>query len=156
MKGGDKRSKSMEAHKAAGTFRADRHGSRIESSAKLVDDIPAPTYFQGEHLRKWNEVVGHLRDFGILAIQDADSIETYVSSILVQKMAYASIISDGLEVDGFPNPNLKVYQQMEAIIKPLREQFGFTPRARQGIHVKKVEKKVDPILEILTPKRKAI
>ena len=45
---------------------------------------------------------------------------------------------------------------MEAIIKPLREQFGFTPRARQGIHVKKVEKKVDPILEILTPKRKAI
>ena len=146
----------MEAHKAAGTFRADRHSSRIESSAKLVDDIPAPAYFQGEHLRKWNEVVGHLRDFGILAIQDADSIETYVSSILVQKMAYASIISDGLEVDGFPNPNLKVYQQMEAIIKPLREQFGFTPRARQGIHVKKAEKKADPILEILTPKRKVI
>jgi P27 family predicted phage terminase small subunit len=156
MKGGDKRSKSIKAHKAAGTFRANRHGNRIESSAKLVNDIPAPNYFQGEHLRKWNEVVGHLRDFGILAIQDADSIETYVSSIIVQKMAYASIISDGLEVDGFPNPNLKVYQQMEAIIKPLREQFGFTPRARQGIHVKKETKSVDPILEILTPKRKAV
>jgi phage terminase small subunit len=72
-------------------------------------------------------------------------------------MAYVSIITDGLEVDGYPNPNLKIYQQMEAVIKPLREQFGFTPRARQSIHVKKKEvKKEDPILAILTKPKKAV
>ena len=148
--------KSQAQHKAEGTYRPDRHGSRIESAAKTVSTLPAPDYFQGAYLDKWNEVVNHLKDFGILAEQDADSIETYVSAIIVQKMAYVSIINDGLNPGGVPNPNLKTYKQMEDIIKPLREQFGFTPRARQGIHVKKEAKSIDPILEILTPKRKAI
>ena len=148
--------KSQEQHKREGTYRPDRHGSRIESAAKTVSHLPAPDCFQGAHLEKWNEVVNHLQDFGILAEQDADSIETYVSAIIIQKIAYVSIVNDGLNPGGSPNPNLKTYKMMEDIIKPLREQFGFTPRARQGIHVKKVEKKVDPILEILTPKRKAI
>ena len=155
MRGGHRRSKSASEHKASGTYRPDRHGTRIE--AEPVEAIVAPDYFKGEHLRKWNEVVKHLSDFGILAGQDADSIETYVSSIIVQKMAYVSIITDGLEIDGYPNPNLKIYQQMEAVIKPLREQFGFTPRARQSIHVKKKEvKKEDPILAILTKPKKAV
>jgi P27 family predicted phage terminase small subunit len=153
MRGGDRKSKSVEQHKADGTYREDRHGGKVK--APTVEAIEPPAYFKGEHLDKWNEVCANLREFGILAVQDRDSIETYVSSILLQKKAWVQILENGFEVEGYPNPAIKIYQNLEGIIKPLREQFGFTPRARQGMQTKAKEpERVDPILAFLNPIKK--
>lgn len=153
MRGGDRKSKSSEQHKADGTYRKDRHEKRIITSS--VEKIDPPDYFAGEHLAKWNEVVENLRSFGILATQDRDSIETYVSSIIMQKQAWKQVMESGFEIDGYPNPAIKIYQNLEGIIKPLREQFGFTPRARQGMQTKQKEaEKTDPILAFLNPVKK--
>ena len=75
-------------------------------------------------------------------------------SVIMQRLTYLQVVADGPIVDGKANPAIKAYQNLETIIKPLREQFGFTPRSRQGMNVQnKVEEKVDPILEILSKKK---
>jgi P27 family predicted phage terminase small subunit len=148
-------SKSEAEHKATGTFRPDRHGSRLKASESEI--LKPPAHFNKVQIAKWNEVVNHLRQFDILSDQDADSIATYVESVLIQRDAFLLMQREGFLDGEKTHPAFRVYRDMEAVIKPLREQFGFTPRARQSIHVKKKEvKKEDPILAILTKPKKAV
>jgi len=107
---------------------------------------------------KWEEVCGHLRAFDILANQDVDSIKQYVMAVILQRKAWDDIIERGQTiviqtekgVNERVNPSWRVYCDCDKIIKPLREQFGFTPRSRQGIQVKPKEtKKADPLAAIL-------
>ena len=147
--------KPESAHKAEGTYRADRHGSRLKAIEST--DLKPPAHFNKAQIAKWNEVVNHLRQFDILSDQDADSIATYVESVLIQRDAFLLMQREGFLDGEKTHPAFRVYRDMEAVIKPLREQFGFTPRARQSIHVKKKEaKKEDPILAILTKPKKAV
>lgn len=139
-------------HKADGTYRPDRHGSRLKATESA--NLKPPAHFNKQQIAKWNEVVEHLRQFEILADQDSDSIATYVESVLIQRDAFLMMQKEGFLDGEKTHPAFRVYRDMEAVIKPLREQFGFTPRARQSIHVKKNEaKKADPILEILSKKK---
>lgn len=139
-------------HKADGTYRPDRHGSRLKATESA--NLKPPSHFTKDQIQKWNEVVNHLRQFEILADQDSDSIATYVESVLIQRDAFLMMQKEGFLDGEKTHPAFRVYRDMEAVIKPLREQFGFTPRARQSIHVKKKEvKKADPILEILSKKK---
>lgn len=134
--------------KASGTFRADRHKNRAK--AETVDALPPPEHFDDEHTSKWHEVCGHLRAFDILANQDVDSIKQYVMAVILQRKAWDDIIARGQTINDRVNPSWRVYCDCDKIIKPLREQFGFTPRSRQGIQVKPKEtKKADPLAAIL-------
>ena len=142
-------SKSDAELKASGTFRPDRHQHRAK--ADKVDSLPTPEGFDSEHLAKWEEVCDHLRAFEILAKQDSDSVMTYVVAIIMQRKAWAESLKGG---DGVKDAVL-IFEKMEKIIKPLREQFGFTPKARQGIQTKPKEvTKVDPMMEIMFGKTK--
>ena len=145
--------KSEAKHKEAGTFRNDRHGNRLKADS-TTDNLQPPAHFTLEQVAKWNEVTEHLKSFGILAKQDADSIATYVESILLQRMVFLELQQTGVHDGEKTSAAFRVYRDLENIIKPLREQFAFTPRARQSVHVKPVDtKKVDPILEILSKKK---
>ena len=151
MRGGDRKSKPIEELKASGTFRKDRHASRLETRVPALEKAPPPpAWFDKEHTDKWNEVCANLLEFGIMATQDLDAIKTYVCTTIAQSNAWKSVIEDGIIVGDKENPALKIYRDMEQIVKPLREQFGFTPRSRQGINIKPAEtKKADPLAAIL-------
>ena len=155
--------KSTEALKATGTLRPDRHANRL--TAPSSDAIPSPPGdFDADHRAKWIEVCGHLQAFDILATQDQDSIRQYVMSVILQRKAWDDVCARGQtiiqETSGGGatervNPSWRVYCDCDKIIKPLREQFGFTPKARQGIQTKPKEvTKVDPMMEIMFGKTK--
>lgn len=151
MKGGHNR-KSADVHKQNGTYKKNRHGN--DGIIPMSDSLQPPAHFTPEQVAKWNEVTEHLKSFGILAKQDADSIATYVESILLQRMVFLELQQTGVHDGEKTSAAFRVYRDLENIIKPLREQFAFTPRARQSVHVKPVDtKKVDPILEILSKKK---
>lgn len=163
MKGGDRKSKSAEQLKASGTYRPDRHDSRVENLVEPLDKIPpCPAYYDNRHKDKWDEVCGYLKDFGILAKQDLSAIRQYVETELMLFDSLKELREQGftvtVEIKGAlvtkVNPLLKVYTDCDKTIKPLREQFGFTPKARQSMHTKPAEKKkTDPILALLTPSK---
>ena len=154
MNGGHNR-KNAELHKQNGTYRKGKHGS--SAIVSTADDLQPPAHFTPEQIDKWNEVVNHLKSFDILAQQDADSIATYVQSVILQRAMFIEMQKTGIHDGEKTSAAFRVYRDLENVIKPLREQFGFTPRARQSIHVKpKDTKKVDPILEILSKKKKAV
>lgn len=157
MRGGDRKSKSDEEHKKAGTFRNDRHGNRL--SAQPISGTPAPPqHFDSDHVAKWNEVCGWLIKFEIMAEQDYDSIKVYVETELVQRKAWDQLNKLGHTIETKTGPKLnpawRVYSECDKILKPLREKFGFSPRDRQGIRIGKPEKKKsDPILAMLKPSK---
>ena len=147
--------KSEAKHKESGTYRAHRHSTRLKAGTD--NDLQPPAHFTPEQIDKWNEVINHLKSFDILAEQDADSIATYVQSVILQRAMFIEMQKTGIHDGEKTSAAFRVYRDLENVIKPLREQFGFTPRARQSIHVKpKDTKKIDPILEILSKKKKAV
>jgi P27 family predicted phage terminase small subunit len=149
--------KSSAELKASGTIRKDRHASRVENNIATVSELAPPPHYKGEYLTKWNEVVKHLADFKILANQDFDAICTYVETVIFQRMCMREFQTTGqitVESNGrqMQNPALKSYLQCDAILKPLREKFAFTPKDRQSVHiVTKDEKKVDPFKALMSP-----
>lgn len=149
--------KSSAELKASGTIRKDRHASRVENHVVLVSELPAPAHYEGEYLTKWNEVVKHLADFKILAAQDYDAISTYVETVIFQRMCLREFQATNqitFESNGrqMQNPALKSYLQCDAILKPLREKFAFTPKDRQSVHISsKDEKKADPFTALMSP-----
>ena len=155
-KGGVRTIKSTDELKASGTFRKDRHDTRVENNIDAVTSIPAPAHYEGEYLTKWNEVVKHLADFKILANQDFDAICTYVETVIFQRLClreFQTTMQVTVEQNGrqMQNPAMKSYLQCDAILKPLREKFAFTPKDRQSVHVTKKEaKKVDPMMAIMS------
>jgi P27 family predicted phage terminase small subunit len=126
--------------KAQGTYRDDRHAKRLE--VKPVDAMPpAPDDFNEEHSAKWAEVCGLLFRAGILSEQDGHAIRTYVENTILARRAWEALSRDGMVImvetkqgeKAVTNPWFRVYQDCQKILKPLMEQFGFTPRARMGL-----------------------
>ena len=150
MRGGDRKSKSDEELKMSGTFRKDRHSDRLKPD--IVSELPPPSHYDDEHTLKWNETVSRLRDTGILTNQDFDTLEAYVSTHVLSQKAWKDILTNGFEIEGYPNPAIKHYLAFEAVLKNIRDQFGFNPRSRQSLKtVKKDEKKADPFTALMSP-----
>lgn len=155
MRGGHNVKSSAEL-KASGTIRKDRHASRVENNIAPISELPPPAHYEGEYLAKWNEVVKHLADFKILAAQDYDAICTYVETVIFQRMCLRDFQTTGqvtVESNGrqMQNPAMKSYLQCDAILKPLREKFAFTPKDRQSVHIStKDEKKADPFKALMS------
>ena len=149
--------KSSAELKASGTIRKDRHASRVENNTAPISELPPPSHYEGEYLAKWNEVVKHLADFKILAAQDYDAICTYVETVIFQRLCLRDFQTTGqvtVEQNGrqMQNPAMKSYLQCDAILKPLREKFAFTPKDRQSVHIStKDEKKADPFTALMSP-----
>lgn len=153
--------KSTKELKAVGTFRPDRQGTRLENHVTPVDDLPCPPHYDKEHRAKWGEVVGHLKQFGILQKQDFDAIRAYVETEILQRRCWEQMYKDGapqmvISVETRAgtiqkvNPAYTAYLNADRILKPLREKFAFTPKDRQSVHVSgKTEKPADPFNSVI-------
>lgn len=151
MKTGGQNKKSVAKHKAEGTYNATKHGGQIVDVPLLLSVPPAPPDFDSEHRAKWEDVCRLLLEAGILAKQDADSIRSYVETSVMQRRAWQDVVRIGMidEEKGRPNAAFLVFERCDKILKPLREQFGFTPRARQSINLSPPPEKEDPIMALL-------
>ena len=141
MKG--RKPKTNQEHEQAGTLRPHRHINRL--SAPALPDIPEPQKdFDAEHAAKWYEVCGYLKDFEILAKQDAHAIRTYVESHVTATRSYRELLTMGTYIETEHGPRLhplwRVYQDARKMEKALYDQFAFTPRARMAIKVDRDDK----------------
>jgi len=157
MKGG-RNIKPVAKKKAEGTYRKDRDKDRLElSMPAFVGELMPPPHFDKRHVVKFKECQRLLSDAGILQPQDFDSIVTYVENQILAADAWESLQKDGMTVivtkmdkDGnivstrpMTNPAFRQYQDCQKILKPLMEQFAFTPKARMSIKVQREKPKAE-------------
>jgi len=151
MPRGGHNKKSNARHEKDGTLNTTKHTKPVVD-VKPVDAIPpAPDFFDNEHREKWQEVCGLLFEAGILARQDMDAVRTYVQTTILQSRAWQFGLINGIEVDekGRLSAAFLAFERCDKILKPLREQFGFTPRSRQSINLAPPVEQEDPIMALL-------
>lgn len=153
MRGGHNALSTTELQ-ARGTFKAARHKDRLENHTTTVDTLEPPEHLDSEQAAKFLEVCEHLAGFGVLSPADRDGITTYVETLDLQNEARKAVQKYGamVEVDGktATNPAARLFLQCEAVLKPLRERFGFDPRSRQGLKTKAVKREIsDPFTALL-------
>ncbi len=156
MARGGQNIKSKEELKANGTYRPAYHANRLEV-APVSDMPPPPPHFDEKHRAKWDEICGQLFAAGIIAKQDYDAIVVYVENWLMAAEAFADIQKNGMTLwadsaggsKPFTNPAFRQYMECQKIIKPLFDQFGFTPRARMGMKVEPKKEKTDPVADLM-------
>lgn len=141
--------KGVAQKRIQGTSRADRDSGRVETIVKPINQAPpAPKTFDRRHSAKWKECCNLLIASGVLALHDTDAIRLYVETWFLAATAYEDVVSSGMvtvvETKAgavrVANPSFRQYQDCQKILKPLMEQFGFTPKSRMGL---KVERKTD-------------
>ncbi len=144
--------KSAAQHRQSGTYNATKHSTdRLVSVPILKQMPPPPKDFDKEHAAKWEEVCRLLHEAGILAKQDLDAIRTYCETSIMQRRS-VDMMKGGDMIDeekGRVSAAFLLYERCDKILKPLREQFGFTPRARQSINLAPEEAEADIIGELL-------
>jgi P27 family predicted phage terminase small subunit len=156
MRGGHNALSTTELQ-ARGTYKAARHRDRLENHTTTVGTLEPPEHLDGEQKEKFLEVCDHLAGFGVLSPADRDGITTYVETLDLQNKARQAVQKYGamIELEGktATNPAARLYLQCEAVLKPLRERFGFDPKSRQGLKTKPaIKAKIDP-MEALLGKR---
>ncbi len=101
-----------------------------------------------------------MSDAGVLQPQDFDAIVKYTEAWWMSHDAFLEIQENGatlwVETAGgtkpITNPAFRQYQDCQKILKPLMEQFAFTPRARMGIKVDPADRKPkedSPVMKLL-------
>lgn len=148
-----------------GTSRADRDAGRVETIVKPVSQVPpAPKHFDRRHVAKWKECCKLLIESNVLALHDTDAIQFYVETWFLAADAYEDIKEAGMTsvvetkrgTIKMTNPSVRQYQDCQKILKPLMEQFGFTPKARMSLKVeKKKEKAESAVMKLLSGPSKA-
>jgi len=156
MRGGNN-IKSTSEKQLAGTSRKDRDDKRLENSTPVLTVVPPPPkYFGKEHRKKWQELAVKLISMGVLAEADLDALTMLVQTWILRDEAWQDIEDSGsvIIVDTkqgkkpIKNPSYAIYIECEKVLKPLLEQFGMTPKARQGIKVE-TKSETDPLAELL-------
>lgn len=149
--------KSTSEKKITGTSRRGRDADRLENHTKnLTECPPAPRGWEGKHKKKWIEVGQKLVSLGVLADADLDALAAMVQLMVVSEDAHESVSEQGAVIwvessNGtrpIQNPNFRVYLDAQKQLKPLLEQFGMTPKSRQGIKTEKHEDE-DPVAKML-------
>ena len=148
--------KATERHKADGTYQPVRHAKRLD--AKPADGIPeAPPDFDSRHREKWFELCGHLKDLGVLANQDLDSIRAYCifwwrfQDANKDLDMYGTVIET--EKGRRVNPSWRVVIETQKEISRLWSVFGLTPADRARIKIEKPKPEAS-ILDFLNGGRK--
>lgn len=161
MRGGNN-IKGAAEKKLAGTGRADRDAARLENFVPTLSVTPLPPRgFDAKHRRKWNETAGKLVSMGVLSEADLDALVVLVQNMVLAENAYESVRTDGMVImvktakgeKPIQNPAFRVYMECQKNVKPLLEQFGMTPKSRQGLKVKEPEQQ-DPLADLLRGKGK--
>lgn len=142
--------------KANGTFRPAYHANRVD--VPVLDGIPpAPKLFDAAHRKKWDEVCGKLHKYGLLTKNDLDAVAVFVQTWEMAAESLADIQKNGMTLwiesaggsKPVTNPAFRQYMECQKLLKPLFEQFGFTPRSRMGLKVEKPATEDGDLLDFL-------
>ena len=161
MRGGNN-IKSTKDKLLAGTSRADRDAGRLENFvAKLSVTPEPPKGFDKQHKKKWNEIGGKMVELGVLSVADLDALTLLVQNMVMLEKAHASILQEGMVIvvqtakgpKSVTNPSYRIYTECQKLAKPLLEQFGMTPKARQSLKVQEPEQE-DPLADLLRGSKK--
>ncbi len=150
MKG--RRPKSIEEHKAHGTYRKDRHANRL--TVAPLTEIPEPPQDFAPVLREhWRETCEKLIGMGILTAMDLDAVKAYCQWWEIARQAHkemtGQMVVQAQSGASKPSPALAVYCTAAKNLQWYWEQFGFTPRSRQSIQTAPPDEPRDIIMEIL-------
>ena len=159
--------KSSAQKAAEGTYRKDRDAARLENNLPKFDgQLEPPKHFDAPHCARFHECCRLMKEAGVLQPQDFDAIVLYVENQILAAEAWAEIRKNGMTIQvpittrdkkvvghkPVTNPAFKQYQDCQKILKPLMEQFAFTPRARMGIKVDPADRKPkedSPVMKLL-------
>jgi P27 family predicted phage terminase small subunit len=162
MKG--RRTKTVAELKESGNYRPSRHGSRLKAAVALNEWCEPPAHFDKEHSEFWHAIVKRLKPENLFANVDYETLIIYVENWILGRRAFEIIKKHGPIVYKetpthkvpIKNPALLVYNEAIKVCTMIGDKFGFSPRARQGIHVTPAkEQKTDPLKALLTNKSKS-
>lgn len=151
--------KTIQEHKKAGTYRADRHAAR--ATITPIDGIPqAPAGFSEDAKYWWNHFCADIQKTAGLAEQHLNAVR-----LMAQLMCDRTKLDDDLQKNGFTfrtetglikqNPAFSLRKQIDDQLIRLYEQFGFT--LRSGMTIKAPEKpKTSAILEMMKGRVKKV
>ncbi len=129
--------KSLEQHRLDGTYRPDRHASRLAISH---DPPPPPSDLTAAERELWQ----HITDSIPVAKVDALALRCLVESWRLYRRAYDDFVAD-------PNKETRItWKACQDAFLAVSKQFGMTPVARA--QVKAVEPQADennPLVSIL-------
>ena len=160
MRGGSNK-KNADAHRAAGTYRKDRHEKPATSFLTIapLKELPTPPdTLPGGMEKDWNRVCKLLQDNGILFQTDLDMVALYVSKLWIYRKAMREVEENGLVVttingNGIPsdreNPNLKIAMDAAKEIRQIADRFGFSPAARSRVKIDASQEEKDPFAELM-------
>lgn len=153
--------KSKKDKELLGTSRADRDDNRLENFTTALDVVPpAPSHFKAKVRRKWVELATELVKLKVLTEADLGTLAILCQNLVLCEEAYEEVLEKGTTIEivtettsrTIVNPMFRVYLDTQKVAKPMLEQFGLTPRARQSLKVQQPEQE-DPLADLLKPKK---
>src|SRR5262245_42122475 len=115
-------------HKLRGTYRADRHGSRL-SSAGSGRPI-RPSHLTADARKHWQAVVPALVAAGVVEKLDTPALTALCELWQVRRVAYVLWLSDPR------NKNLRIgFIESDRAWSTAAQQFGLTPASRTKLRI---------------------
>lgn len=147
--------KSVDEHKANGTYKPSRHEGR-GITMEALESLPAPLSLSETATEKWNEMVPAMLESGLVSVVDAvilkDAFISYdiAQDCLRQVNAYSSYGEYLSSLDKIKQMNLlDVYKEYMNRFHKIMMKFGVTPEARTRMRVKPKEKDGNDFLKEL-------
>ncbi len=138
--------KSVEDHKANGTYKPSRHDGR-GITIEPLEKLPAPINLSKRASDKWDELVPAMLEAGLISIVDTvilkDAFISYdIAQDCLEKVnAYESYGEYLSNLDKIKQMNLlDVYKEHMNRFHKIMMKFGVTPEARTRMRVKPKEK----------------
>ena len=138
--------KSIEDHKANGTYKPSRHDGR-GISIEPLEKLPAPINLSKKASENWDELVPAMLEAGLISIVDTvilkDAFISYdIAQDCLEKVnAYESYGEYLSNLDKIKQMNLlDVYKEHMNRFHKIMMKFGVTPEARTRMRVKPKEK----------------
>lgn len=140
-----------ETHKRRGTLRQDRH-----EGPDLAHGLPAmPADLGPVAQAQWNVIGQQLLDAGLVAEIDGTALRLFCESFALYLEANDEIKQHGLTTISpetgavYQNPAIGIRNKAWSQIMDCCRQFGMTPSARCGMHLKPKDKPETDIASIL-------
>jgi P27 family predicted phage terminase small subunit len=129
--------KPTSAHKAAKTYRKDRHARASQPRDPLATLPKPPTWLSAAARKKWQSAGEQLVAAQLLTELDLDMLASYASTWASIVDAEKTIAKEGQTFAGDNGPRkhpcVAIVESARKDLKALAEQLGLTPLARQRI-----------------------
>lgn len=132
-------------HKLEGTFRNDRHASRLESIVTNQTDLDLnpPATLRDDGKRQWQMVIVTLPEY---VLKSCDEGKLYQLAFIRQQLNDVQVAIEGSPVDV---KLITTYIKLSAQYDRLARQFGLSPIDRAAMKVDEQKKELNPFDEFM-------